>query len=140
MANRLLSNRIYSHKKDIKIAHAKVAIGATGAPTLDTTASKGILSVSRSAAGKYLFTFGVTQNGQNMVDLYKELLGVTVFIRGVGGTVMPIAPIWGVVNEAIATAGTLELWFEATVAGGAIELGNGETINAQFFFGDSSAP
>ncbi len=138
MANRLLSNRIYTHKKDTKIAFLKATIGATGAPTLDAS-SKGILSIARSAAGKYLITFGTSVNGVNVVDVYRELMGFTANVIGIGGTAAPLAPIVNVVNLNLA-AGTLELWFEATVAGGAIELGNGETVLAQFFFGDSSAP
>jgi hypothetical protein len=66
-------------------------------------------------------------------------MGFTANVIGISGTAAPLAPIVNVVNINLA-AGTLELWFEATVAGGAIELGNGETVLAQFFFGDSSAP
>jgi hypothetical protein len=138
MANRLLSNRIYSHKKDTKIAFLKAAIGGTGVATMDAL-SKGILSFARSSAGKYLVTFGVSVNGVNQVDVYRELMGFTANVIGISGTAAPLAPIVNVVNLNLA-AGTLELWFEATVVGGAIELGNGETVLAQFFFGDSSAP
>jgi hypothetical protein len=138
MANRLLSNRIYTHKKDTKIAFLKASIAASGVATMDSL-SKGILSVARSAAGKYTVTFGTSVNGVNALDVYRELMGFTANVIGIAGTAAPLAPIVNVVNINLA-AGTLELWFEATVAGGAIELGNGETILAQFFFGDSSAP
>jgi hypothetical protein len=138
MANRLLSNRIYTAKKDTKIAFLKASIAGTGVATMDPL-SKGILSFARSAAGKYLVTFGVSVNGVNALDVYREFMGMTCNVIGISGTAAPLAPIVNVVNLNLA-AGTLELWFEATVVGGAIELGNGETVYAQFFFGDSSAP
>lgn len=42
--------------KEIKTLFAKIAIGATGAPTLNTSASKGVASVARTAAGDYTIT------------------------------------------------------------------------------------
>lgn len=43
-------------EKEVKVIYARIDIGGTGAPTLDTTNSKGVASVSRTAAGDYTIT------------------------------------------------------------------------------------
>lgn len=47
---------VQSRKRALKMLHGKVAIGATGAPTLDAAASGGISSISRTSAGLYQVT------------------------------------------------------------------------------------
>lgn len=47
---------VQSRKHALKMIHGRVAIGASGAPTLSAAASMGILSISRSTTGTYEVT------------------------------------------------------------------------------------
>jgi hypothetical protein len=47
---------VQSRMREVKMVHGKAAIGATGAPTLDTSASLGIASIVRDNAGLYTVT------------------------------------------------------------------------------------
>lgn len=75
MANRLMAGRSFSHERERKVVNARVTFGATGAPTLDAANSKGVLSVTRQAAGIFTFQFGTTSNGVSALDTYVKLLG-----------------------------------------------------------------
>lgn len=44
---------VQSRKHALKLVHGKVAIGGTGAPTLNAAASTGITSITRTGAGTY---------------------------------------------------------------------------------------
>lgn len=56
MANRRFNQFQGTLEREVCKLYGKVAIGATGAPTLDADYSKGIASISRSAQGVYLVT------------------------------------------------------------------------------------
>lgn len=60
--------RVQSLSREVKIVHAKVAIGASGAPTLDSN-SVGIASVVRDSAGVYVVTLEDTYNNLLHVDV-----------------------------------------------------------------------
>ena len=47
---------LQARQKGIKEVHIKVAIGATGAPTLSADASLGVASITRTSAGLYVIT------------------------------------------------------------------------------------
>lgn len=47
---------VQSRQRELKLVHAKIAIGATGAPTLSAADSLGVASVSRTSAGLYRIT------------------------------------------------------------------------------------
>jgi len=55
MANRNF-HRVQSLSREVKILHAKVAIGASGAPTLSVNDSVGVASITRDSAGVYEVT------------------------------------------------------------------------------------
>lgn len=55
MASRNFS-RMQALEKEVKVIYVRAAIGATGAPTLDATNSKGVASIARTAAGDYTIT------------------------------------------------------------------------------------
>lgn len=55
MANRNF-HRLQSLTREVKHLHAKVSIGASGAPTLDTNLSIGVASITRDSAGVYILT------------------------------------------------------------------------------------
>ena len=63
MANRDFKD-VQSNYREVKDVYLKVAIGATGAPTIDTF-SGGYASIARNSAGDYTIT---------MVDGYEDLV------------------------------------------------------------------
>lgn len=65
MANRMWTEFQYSLEKRVVNLFASVAVGATGAPTLNAASSKGIKSVVRNSAGNYTI---------NLSDTYQRLL------------------------------------------------------------------
>lgn len=56
MANRRFNQFQGTLEREVVKLYGKVAIGASGDPTLNTDYSKGIASISRSSAGVYLVT------------------------------------------------------------------------------------
>jgi hypothetical protein len=134
-----MANRVYTGRRDVKVVNCVVSIGATGAPTLDTTKSWGVASVARSAAGKYTVTFGLLKDGVAVVDTYRDLLGVIITPIGLNGTAAPVNNITEIVNDLTASSGTIEVWFE-TVARAFTELVSGTSWKAVFIFADGSGP
>lgn len=65
MANRSFHKPLGSLYIDVVALYAKVTIGASGAPTLNTPLGKGIASVTRDSAGQYKI---------NLEDQYQALL------------------------------------------------------------------
>lgn len=82
MASREFVSYSYQLEKGVVKLYAKVAIGATGAPTLTETSStsgnpsKGIRTVTRSAAGKYKIYFGKSDVTGIQHDRYQRALMV----------------------------------------------------------------
>jgi hypothetical protein len=142
MANRMMANRVYTGQKDVKIINAVVAIGAAGAPTLNAAKSWGVASVAHGTAGKYVFTFGVLQNGQLILDTYRELQGVLAHFDTTGAAgASPAAPIVNVYSDLSATFGTSTLGIVCQAVGGVqTDPASGEILLVQFMFSDSSAP
>lgn len=141
MANRNMGNRIYSFERDRKIVNAKVAIGATGAPTLDTANSKGVLSVVRNSAGDYTITFGASVNGLNQLDVYYKFLQMSIVVQNSTG--VPITTGYGI-KAVTLTSGTIEFVMQAPTAAGntaptPTDPANGDTLYLEFVFGDSTS-
>jgi hypothetical protein len=77
-----------SRLREIKMVHLKVAIGASGAPTIDADASLGVASISRTSAGLYRITLAdkytslidmqVSHLGSSIQDLTKQIKAETV--------------------------------------------------------------
>jgi len=93
MANRNF-NRKQVLEKEIKEIYLKVAIGASGAPTLVARANVGVTSISRSSAGVYVIT---------LQDKYMRLMHSSVRIMA------PVAEnlTTQVVSENVAVAKTI---------------------------------
>lgn len=138
MANRLGQQFQFSLIKQVWSIFAKVTFGATGAPTLVQgvpAASPGVVSVTRSAAGKYVFVFG-TKAG--MLDVWPRLLGAQVHFNS--GSSAPAAPIIYTVTDATATAGTCALTIQCLdLAGTATDPASGEIGYFEFKFSNSTA-
>lgn len=56
MANSYMNQFYFSKVRSKNVLFGKVAIGATGAPTLSAVNSQGIASISRTSAGLYAIT------------------------------------------------------------------------------------
>jgi hypothetical protein len=139
MSNRhFRSSSVFSMEKDVKQLFAHVTFGATGAPTLDAANSKGVASITRSSAGKYVVTMGTPASSQAATaDKYKKLLiAKHVFDASGNSGTAPAAPGMYVVSQAAATAGTVTIQFNA--AGTATDPASGEAVWLQFIFGDST--
>lgn len=66
MANRTF-HQMKALEKEIKVVHAKIAIGGTGAPTLSSE-SIGIASVTRTSQGLYKIVLKDAYNSLKMVN------------------------------------------------------------------------
>jgi len=112
MANRNF-NRKQALEKEVKEIYAKVAIGASGAPTLNASQSIGVASVSRTSAGLYVLT---------LQDAYMRLMDAHICV------VTPSAEdiVSNVSAEAVATAKTVT--FRTTAAGVATDPASGDTL------------
>jgi hypothetical protein len=139
MANRLMSNRVYTGQKDVKIINVVAASGGASAPTLNASKSWGVASITRVAQGKYRFALGLLRDGVVNPDVYREFQGHTV------GCISPTADTAStvtqsvVVNDNSATTGLIDVWFYSPL-GVLTDPLSGESMNLQFFFSDSSAP
>jgi hypothetical protein len=80
--------------------YCNFAVGASGAPTISASKSKGVASISRSSAGKYVIT---------LQDYYVDLFHVTPMVVLAAGS--PNAPIMVVRAQTVATAKTVTVEF-----------------------------
>lgn len=107
MANRFFNQFPKTLEKEVVTLYAKVSFGVSGAPTLDTSLSKGIVSVSRTSAGIFVFTFGTSSS---MLDVYNKLLHFSPSFDATGtSAVIPAAPIMTVSANSVATSGVCTL-------------------------------
>jgi hypothetical protein len=138
MANRYMTQFQLTLEKKVSTVFAHVTFGASGAPTLDAANSKGVVSVTRSSAGKYVFVFG-TKAG--MLDTYNKLLGVDPVFDTIGTSgAAPAAPNMAVVANSVAVAGTCSLTIQFfNSAGTATDPASGEGLYIAFTFKDSTA-
>lgn len=134
MANRSFTQFQWSMEKNPAALWAKVAIGATGAPTIDAVNSKGVKSINRTSAGLYVVTFGVGAN----VDIYNRIYFASHKFIVASGT--PAAPLMYIVSQAVATAGTVTIQFTAVDGTTATDPASGEELRLEFALKTSTAP
>lgn len=105
MANRRFS-KVAQQSLERAVVHlyAKVAIGGTGAPTLDANNSQGFSSIARNSAGDYTVT---------LQDKYHDFLCAKAVFNS--GASPAASPTMSVKADSIASAGTLEVVFCAGV-------------------------
>mgnify|MGYP003332681191 CR=1 FL=1 len=145
MANRFFNQFSKTLEKEVCAIYAKVGIGSSGACTLDTTLSKGIVSVTRNSTGKYTFVFGTSAAA---LDVYNKLLHASVSYDATGASgAAPAAPVMNVVANSIATAGTASIQVQfwgatnsSTTTLVATDPGNGEILRFRFILRNSNAP
>lgn len=135
MSNRyMIEMKVYSMEKDVKQIFADVTFGASGAPSVVSSNSKGLCSITRTGTGAYDVVFGVPGSTQAAsVDVYKKLLMFKhVFIKSTA----PSAPSCYIAANNISSTGTISIVFN--LAGTATDPASGEEVLLQFIFGDSN--
>lgn len=134
MANRRYRSQIrFSFHKDPVDIFAHVTFGASGAPTLDSANSLGIVSVTRNSAGNYTFVFGT--NSQLALDTYNYLLGARNTFFSVSA---PAAPEFRVSASSISVVGVASLTVQYSAAGTPTDPASGEQVFLDFILRNSS--
>lgn len=138
MANRFWVNQSFQLEKSVVRLYAQVTFGGTGAPTLVTANSKGVVSVTRNSAGKYTVVLGT--NAANL-DQYPRLLMVDVNFDATGnGGSAPASPLTYLTGNAVNTAGSCSFQFQCTnSAGTATDPASGEKCFVEITLSNSGA-
>ena len=125
--NRFFNQFYWSLVKGKTVLFGKVAIGAAGAPTLSAVNSKGIASMSRTAAGKYTIT---------LQDKYVSFLGMQITPLLASG--LPANISFCVVSESVSSAKTVVIQC-LDAAGAAVDPDSGQTIYFEIKLSSSTA-
>lgn len=138
--NRRLNQFRHSLEHKLVDVFANVTVGAAGAVTLDTENSKGVLSITNDATGKYTFVFGSKQGTANVLDTYVKLLAVSATFVGASGAASLVAATSILAdNSGDNTKASIQVVF-ADFAGAAVSPAEGEILHISFTFKDSKAP
>jgi len=132
MANRYFTQFRYSLEKAVVDLFGLVTFGASGAPTLSASASKGIKSITRVSAGVYDIVLGV---GNNQDVYYTLLMAKHVFLNATA----PASPEMYVVSQNVSTPTTGKIRVTFAAAGVATDPGNGEVVMLQLTLRNSNA-
>jgi hypothetical protein len=138
MANRYNQQFQLTQEKRVTSIFAKVSFGASGAPTLSASNSKGVLSVTRNSAGTYTFVFGSGSGVSLQKDSYVKIIGGGVLFNS--GSSAPAAPGMYIKADNIASTANASIQVVMNAAGTATDPANGEIGYFEFIFGDSTAP
>lgn len=139
MANRYFNQFRLSLEKQVSDIFCRVTFGSTGAPTVVTGQSKGIVSVTRTATGRYVIVFGTNSS---MLDLYNKLLGLNVtWDESSNSGTAPLAPLCFIFANAITTSGTASITVQFTNSTGTgTDPASTEAVLLNFVFRNSNAP
>lgn len=125
--NRYMSQFRYSLENKMIDIYARVAIGASGAPTLNAPLSKGVTSITRNSAGLYTIVFN---------DRYVNLLNFNINIFLAAGT-SSIGEVILRANNIATSTRSVQVQFNNS-AGAAVDPANGVTLYCKFEFKGSS--
>lgn len=126
MANRLMQQFQWSLEKKMVHLYGKVAIGASGAPTLDAANSKGIASIVRNSAGKYTIT---------LQDPYVQFMSFVPTIQLASGSPGVVQQVVRSVDTTVAQTVVVE-FLDATLT--AADIANGATLFFKVVLKDTS--
>lgn len=127
MANTYGYNQAFTKEAAVWKLFAKVAIGATGAPTLNAAQSKGIASISRTSAGLYVITLS---------EIWSRLLGVDLTYVVAGGAAA--APNFAVKAQTIDSGAGKTITVEFSSGGSATDPDNGASLLLEITLKNSS--
>lgn len=143
MANRYCNQFQLTQEKRVTSIFAKVSFGASGAPTLSASNSKGVLSVTRDNPGTYTFVFGSGSGVSQQLDTYVKLMGVNVVFNTSAvniGVTAPAAPAVFIAADNTSSTSSASIQVVFNAAGTATNPASGEIAYLEFIFGDSVAP
>jgi len=128
MANRWFNQFSFSLVKAKVHLFAKVAVGASGAPTISTANSKGVASITRNSAGKYTIV---------LQDQYSAFLNIHPSVLLASGT--PAVLGFAIVSETVAaTTKNIVVQF-LDAAGAAADPDSGAVLYFTIILNNSSA-
>lgn len=128
MANRYGYQFQMTLERNVWKVYAKVSFGASGAPTVDTSVSKGVRSVVRDSAGVYTVTFG-NPAPNAATDTYSAFLSASAtFLLAAG---LPAAPAMNA-RAFTGSAGTLQIVFSDLETPAATDPASGEVVYLEF--------
>jgi len=125
--NRLYNQFYLSLERGKAVLFGKVAIGATGAPTINAVKSKGIASISRTGAGAYTITLN---------DIYVDLFKCSV--NFMFATTAGVANVQ-VVSQSVNSAKTIAILCQ-DFAGTAVDPASGAEMQIELILKTSTAP
>lgn len=124
MANRSFHRHLGSLEIDVVTLYAKFAVGASGAPTLDTSNSKGVASVTRDSAGQYTLLFS---------DYYQRLLWADAKLFSTSASNPTTDGVgFRLEADALSTAKTCQVQFFALDDGAAADVLDGQVVYMKF--------
>lgn len=126
MANRRFYQFRYSLEPQVTDLYMQVAIGAAGAPTLNTSNSRGISSITRNSAGNYTVVF--------QDNYYRTLIAKHMFKNATPSA----SPDFTFVTDNSSAATSPSVTFVFSSGGVATDPGSGETLFMQFSLKNSS--
>lgn len=140
MSNRRFNQFQLALEKGQANIFARVTFGATGAPTLVASQSKGIKSVTRNSAGLYTFVFGNSAATINPLDTYVALLNIThIFDASANSGTAPAAPQMYLVANNITSTSLASIQIQFANAGSATDPANLEAVDLCFSLRNSTA-
>lgn len=134
MANRFFNQFGKTLEKEVVSLYAHVTFGAAGAPTLDAVNSKGIVSITKQATGKYRIVFGTSAASKD--SYYKFFFARQVFLKS-SAPAAPSMYITSLQHNVVANC-YIDVQF-ATSAGVSTDPASGEEVYMEFVLGNSSA-
>lgn len=139
MANRYFRQFRLSLEPQVSDIFCRVTFGATGAPTLVTAQSKGVVSITRSATGRYVIVFGTNTS---MLDTYFKFLGMDcTYDESSNSGTAPVASQCYVFANSTNTVNTASITVQFTNSTGtATDPANTEAVLFNFVFKNSNAP
>lgn len=133
MANRYMVRNYMSLEKAPVALYVRVAIGATGAPTLNALQSQGVLSISRTGVGAYTINFGSAVG----VDTYQRLMAFSYCSVAASGQATAACNIVADNSAVLATPG-INIQF-VDFAGAAVDPASGENLRIEIVLSNSTA-
>lgn len=134
MANRYTNQFPATLEKRVNSIFMHVTFGASGAPTLDVSNSKGVVSITRNSAGLYTIVFGTDASH---LDAYVKLLMINKIFFAAAGT--PDRELVLRANN-ISNNSLANLQIEMDLETVATDPASGSQVYMEFVFGDSTAP
>lgn len=125
--NRLFNQFFLSLERGKAIIFGKVAIGATGAPTLNAVKSKGIATVVRNSAGNYTVTLN---------DIYVDMYSLHVNFLNVAGAGVAY---YYIESQAVNSAKTVVFQCK-DLSGAAVDPSSGTEMQIELKLKTSTAP